>query len=49
MKLNNNSRVENQNDPELDFKGFSLIFVVQALYLIKPTDATLASLSIMKY
>ena len=42
--------MENQNDLELDFKIFSLlIFVVEALYLKNPTDATLASLSILKY
>ena len=40
------SPVENQNDLELDFKVFSLlILVVQTLYLMNPTDATLASLS----
>ena len=27
----------------------SLILVVQALYLMNPTDATLASLSVLKY
>ena len=46
------SLVENQNDLELDFKGFLgvlLILVVQILYLMNPTDATLASLSILKY
>ena len=36
------SPVENQNDLELDFKLFSLlILVVEALYLMNPTDATL--------
>ena len=45
-----NSQVENQNDLKLDFKIFSsLILVVQALYLMNPTDATLASLSVLKY
>ena len=46
-----NSPVENQNDLELDFKGvFSLlILVVEALYLMNPTDATLASFSVLKY
>ena len=44
------SLVENQNDLELDFKVFSLlILVVQTLYLMNPTDATLASLSVLKY
>ena len=44
------SPVENQNDLELDFKVFSLlILVVEALYLMNPTDATLASLSVLKY
>ena len=44
------SPVENQNDLELDFKVFSLlILVVQTLYLMNPTDATLASLSVLKY
>ena len=43
-----------QNGPapglELDFKVFSLlIFDVEALYLINLTDATLASLSVLKY
>ena len=43
---NHNSPVENQNDLELDFKVFSLlILVVEALYLMTPTDATLASFS----
>ena len=43
-----NSLVENQNDLELDFKVFSLlILVVQALYLMNPSDATLASLSVL--
>ena len=44
------SPVENQNDLELDFKVFFslLILVVQASYLINPTDATLASLSVLK-
>ena len=42
--------MENQNDLELDFKVFSLlILVVWALYLMNPTDATLASLSLSKY
>ena len=45
-----NSPVETHNDLELDFKVFSLlILVVQALYLMNPTDATLASLSVLKY
>ena len=47
-----NSLVENQNDLELDFKVcfFSLlILVVEALYLKNPADATLASLSVLKY
>ena len=44
------SPVANQNDLELDFKVFSsLILVVEALYLMNPTDATLASLSVLKY
>ena len=46
------SPVENQNDLELDFKVFFLsllILVVEALYLMNPTDATLASLSVLKY
>ena len=45
------SPVENQNDLELDFKGFFslLILVVEALYLMNPTDATLASLTLLKY
>ena len=45
------SPVENQNDLELDFKGFFslLILLVEALYLMIPTDATLASLSVLKY
>ena len=44
------SRVENQNDMKLDFKDFSLlILVVQALYLMNPTDITLASLGVLKY
>ena len=42
--------VENKNDLELDFKGFfsSQILVVQTLYMMNPTDATLASLSVLK-
>ena len=44
------SPVENQNNLELDFKLFSLlILVVEALYLMNPTDATLASFSVFKY
>ena len=45
------SPVENENDLELDFKGFFslLILVVEPLYLMNPTDATLASLSVLKY
>ena len=44
------SPVENQNDLELYFKVFSLlIIVVQAFYLMNPTDATLASLNVLKY
>ena len=43
-----NSLVENQNDPELYLKVFFFL-VVQALYLMNPTDATLASLSVLKY
>ena len=45
------SLTENQNDLELDLKGFFslLILFVQELYLMNPTDATLASLSILKY
>ena len=45
------SLVENQNYLELDFfKFFSLlILVVGALYLMNPSDATLASLSVLKY
>ena len=44
------SLVENQDDLELDFKVFIfVILVVDALYLINPTDATLASLSVLKY
>ena len=40
------SLVENQNDLELDFKVF---FFVGALYLMNSSDATLASLSVLKY
>ena len=44
------SPVENQYDLELGFKiVFFVILVVQALYLMKTTDATLASLSVLKY
>ena len=44
------SQVENMNDLELDFKVFSLLILdVEALYLMNPTDATLASLSNLKY
>ena len=44
------SPAENLNDLELDFKVFSLlILVVQALFLMNPTDANLASLSVLKY
>ena len=44
------SLVKNQNDLKLDFKVFSLlILVVKALYLMNPTDATLASLNVLKY
>ena len=44
------SPVENQNDLELDFEVFSLlILVVEVLYLMNPTDATLTSLSVLKY
>ena len=45
------SLVENQNDLELDFNGFFslLILVVETLHLMNPTDATLASLSVLKY
>ena len=47
---NPTSPVENLNDLELDFKVFSLlILVVQTLYLMNPTDATLALLSVLKY
>ena len=43
------SPVENKNDLELDFKVFSSrILVVQTLYMMNPTDATLASLSVLK-
>ena len=43
------SPVENKNDLELDFKFFSSrILVVQTLYMMNPTDATLASLSVLK-
>ena len=50
LYLRHNSPVENQNDLELDFKVFFLlILVVEALYLMNPTDATLASLSVLKY
>ena len=49
-KIGGYSPVENQNDLELDFKVFYLlILVVQALYLMNPSDATLASMSILKY
>ena len=50
-----NSPVENQNDLELakmhGFKVFFslLILVVETFYLMNPTDATLASLSVLKY
>ena len=42
---------ENQNDLELKFNVFSLllILVVEALNLMIPTNATLASLSFLKY
>ena len=44
------SPVENQNDLELDFIDiFFVDFFVKALYLMNPTDATLASLSVLKY
>ena len=45
------SLVENQNDLELGFKVFFslLILVVEALYLMNPSDVTLASLSVLKY
>ena len=44
------SPVENQNDLKLDFKVFSLLtLVVEAMYLMNPTYATLASLSVLKY
>ena len=44
------SPIENQNDLELEFKVVSLlILVVQTLYLMNPTDATLASLIVWKY
>ena len=45
------SPVENQNDLELDFIVFFslLILVVEALNFMNPTDATLASLSVLKY
>ena len=44
------SPVENKNDLELDFNFFSSsrILVVQTLYMMNPTDATLASLSVLK-
>ena len=43
------SPVENKNDLELDFKVFSSrILVVQTLYMMNPTDATLALLSVLK-
>ena len=43
--------VENQDDLELGFKVFFslLILVVDALYLMNLTDATLTSLSVLKY
>ena len=42
--------LENQYDLELDSKVFSLlILVVEASYLMNPTDATLASLNVLKY
>ena len=45
-----NSPVENKNDLELDLKFFSLLILfVQTLYLMNQTDATLASLSVLKY
>ena len=45
------SPVENQNDLRLDLKFLLLlmILVVQELHSMNPTDATLASLSILKY
>ena len=43
------SPVENQNGLELDFKMFLLILVIQALYLMNPTDTTLASLRVLIY
>ena len=43
------SPVENKNDLELNLKFFSSrILVVQTLYMMNPTDATLASLSVLK-
>ena len=44
------SPVENKNDLELDFKDFfsSRILVVQTLYMVNQTDATLASFSVWK-
>ena len=48
--IEHNSPVENQNDLELDFKVFSLLILVdQLLTMMKSTDATLASLSVLKY
>ena len=43
--------VENQYDLKLDFKGFFslLILVVLKLYLMNPTDGTLALLSFLNY
>ena len=49
VRYNTYSPVENQNDWNLILKFFSLlILVVQTLYLVNPTDATLASLSVWK-
>ena len=44
------SLLENQDDLKLDFKVICFfILVVQALHLMNPSDATLASLSVLKY
>ena len=46
------SPVENQNDRELDFKVVFFFFVdsyCSCLILDEPTDATLASLSVLNY
>ena len=42
--------VENQYDPELDLNvAFFVMLVVEVFYLMNPIDATLASLSVLKY